>query len=177
MKRVLLLAVLVALTLTTQVIAGEYAHTIEEKKMSFSWSVDGPNLLVKISAKTKGWVGIGFNPSKKMKDADFVLGYVKKGKAKITDEFGTADKKHKSDEKLGTKNDAVLLGGTEENGVTTIEFSIPLSSGDAHDTDIDTVGDTIVLLAYGGSRDSFISTHKYRSTFKVNLGTGSFEKM
>lgn len=157
--------------------ATEYAHTIDTKKMSFAWKVDGEKLLVKLSAKTTGWVGIGFNPSKKMKDADYVLGYVKKGEAKIRDDFGTEEKKHKADEKLGGSSDATLIGGTEVDGTTTLEFSLPLSSGDKYDTTIDPAGDTIVLLAYGGKRDSYISTHKYRSTLKVNLTSGAFEEI
>ena len=42
-----------------------YDHEVKAKKMSFYWKVDGDTLAVKISAKTKGWVGIGFNPGKK----------------------------------------------------------------------------------------------------------------
>ncbi len=157
--------------------AVEYDHEVQEKKISFAWKVAGDNLAVKLSAKTDGWVGIGFNPSKKMKDADFVLGYVKKGKAKLVDENGDKHTSHKSDKKLGGTTDAVLIGGTEEGGVTTIEFTIPLKSGDKYDASLDMNGDTTVLLAYGAGRDSFKSKHKYRSTLKVNLGTGTFEKL
>ncbi len=181
MKRGSLLVILsVFLTVffvANQVYAGDYDHTIEVKNMSFSWKIDGENLNVKMAAKSTGWVGVGFNPSKKMKDANFVLGYVKKGEAKITDDFGVGEKKHKTDEKLGGKSDTTLISGVEEGGMTTIEFSMPLSSGDVKDTVIDPMGETIVLLAYGGKRDSFISAHKYRTTLKVTLSDGKFEKV
>ena len=157
--------------------AAEYTHQFEDKKMSVAWKVDGENLLVKMSAETEGWVGIGFNPTKMMKDANFVLGYVKKGKAKIIDEYGTSEKAHKNDEKLGGTTDVELISGTEEDGVTTIEFSMPLMSDDPNDQNLDVDGNTIVLLAYGGGRDSFKSRHKYRGTFNVNLGTGEFSKV
>ena len=68
-----------SITAASGVFAADYSHEVKAKKMSFSWKIDGDKLAVKMSAKTKGWVGIGFNPSDKMKDADFVLGYVKKG--------------------------------------------------------------------------------------------------
>jgi hypothetical protein len=158
-------------------VASDYAHNIDVEKMSFAWKVDGENLVVKLSAETTGWVGIGFNPSKKMKDANYVIGYVKKGEAKIRDDFGVGERKHKADEKLGGTSNSTLIGGTEENGMTTLEFSLPLSSGDKHDTIIDPAGDTIVLLAYGGKRDSLISAHKYRTTLKVNLNSGTFEEI
>lgn len=160
----------------TQANATDYAHELKDKKMTFAWKVDGDNLAVKLSAKTSGWVGIGFNPTKMMKDANYVLGYVKKGKAKIIDDFGVKDNAHKSDKKLGGTSDAVLVGGSEEGGITTVEFLVPLKSEDIYDNTLDVNGETIVLLAYGAGRDSFKSKHKYRSTFKVNLAAGTSEK-
>jgi len=155
--------------------AADYDNEVQAKKISFAWKVDGDTLAVKMSAQTKGWVGIGFNPSKKMKDADFVLGYVKDGKAKIIDEFGSGMTKHTSDKKLDGTVDATLVAGSEKDGVTTIEFTMPLKSADKHDTVFDIDGDTVVLLAYGPDRDSFKTKHKYRTTVKVNLATGASE--
>lgn len=156
--------------------ATEYQHELKDKDMSFAWTVEGENLAVKLVAETEGWVGIGFNPVEKMAGANFILGYVKKGEAKIVDEFGHDDNKHKSDTKLGGASDVTLVGGTEVDGVTTIEFTIPLESGDKNDTKIDVKGETTVLLGYGAGRDSFRSKHKYRSSFMVNLTTGVSEK-
>jgi len=157
--------------------AMKYDHTLEDKKMSFCWKVDGEKIHIKLTAMTGGWVGIGFNPSKKMKDANFILGYVKKGKVKITDEFGTSATGHKTDSKFGGTNDVEVLGGTEDKGMTTIEFSIPLDSKDSKDSGILVDADTIVLLGYGSGRKSFRAKHKYRATFSVNLGTGKFSKL
>jgi len=153
--------------------AADYDHTIEAKDISFSWKIDGDNLAGKISAKTDGWVGVGFNQSEKMKDANFVLGYVKDGEAKIVDEYGTTSTGHKNDEDLGGKTDVTLVSGTEEGGMTTIEFVMPLQSGDDKDGKITVDGDTIVLLAYGSGRDSFKAKHKFRTSLTVNLGTGA----
>lgn len=155
--------------------AQDYDHDAKVKNMSFFWKIEGSDLKVKMTGKTTGWVGIGFNPSAQMKDADFILGYVKDGKAKITDDFGDKERTHKVDEKLGGITNTTLVGGTEDGGVTTIEFSMPLNSGDKTDTVIDPAGQTVVLLAYGGKRDSFKSKHKYRTTIKVNLSTGKVE--
>lgn len=156
--------------------AAQYDHEVQDKKISFAWKVDGDNLAVKMSAKTEGWVGIGFNPSKMMKDANFILGYVKGGKAEITDEFGNEDNNHSLDTKLGGTDDVTLVGGTEEGGTTTIEFIMPLKSSDKNDAEITVDGDTTVLLAYGGGRDSFKSKHQYRTALKVNLSTGASQK-
>ena len=156
-----------------QLMAADYQHEVQDKDISFSWSVAGEDLAVKIVAKTDGWVGIGFNPSNKMKDANYVLGYVKDGKAEISDEFGTRDNAHDTDEKLGGTSDVVLVGGSEEGGITTIEFTMPLDSGDSYDRPIQIDGDAVVHLAYGAGRDSFRSKHKYRTSLVVNLATGA----
>ncbi len=156
--------------------AGTYDHEIKEQKMTFAWKVDGDKLAVKVSAETEGWVGIGFNPSNGMKDANYILGYVKDGETKLLDEFGDSENGHSPDDKLGGSSDVTLVGGSEQGGVTTIEFTVPLKSADKYDGTINGAGDNIVLLAYGGGRDSFKSKHNYRSTLKVNFASGASQK-
>ncbi len=161
---------------TTTLQAGQYDHEIKDKKITFAWKVDGDKLAIKLAAETDGWVGIGFNPSKDMKDANFILGYVKDGEAKIIDEFGDSESSHAPDDKLGGTTDVTLVGGTEAGGMTTVEFTIPLKSADKNDGTLNVSGDNVVLLAYGSGRDSFKTKHTYRTTLKVNLGTGASQK-
>ncbi len=161
------------LTLTTQAVANDYQHSITEGDMTFSWSIDGDTLAAKVSGPTTGWVSVGFNPTKKMKDANIIIGYVKKGKVKITDEYGTAATQHKSDKKVGGADNVTVVGGTEEGNVTTIEFTIPLKSGDEKDTALDPAADTAVILAYGPDKDSFRLKHKKAYKVTVNLGSGA----
>jgi hypothetical protein len=176
--KILKLFVLLALCfglLSGSVYAAGYDHQITSQKMIFAWKVDGALLHVKLSAPTKGWVGIGFNPSKEMKDAKYVLGYVQGGKAVISDEFGTGETKHESVENLGGKNDVTLVGGAEEAGVTTIEFTLPLISTDTKGGTINPAAETVVLLAYGPDSVSFKLKHKYRAKVTVNLSTGTYK--
>lgn len=155
--------------------AAGYDHEITSQKMTFAWKVDGSHLNVKLSGPTKGWVGIGFNPSKEMKDAKYVLGYVKEGKVILSDEFGSGETKHDAVENLGGKSDVTLVGGAEEAGVTTIEFSLPLISTDTKGGKIDPAAETTVLLAYGPDNDSFKVKHKFRAKLNVNLSTGTYK--
>lgn len=165
--------VLVLAPLTT--LAADYDHKIEVDKMSFEWKVDGKNIHIRLKAKTEGWVGVGFNPSEEMKDANFILGYVKKGKVKVTDHFGHAKRQHKSDKKGGGKKNVDNVAGKEDGGFTEISFSIPLNSGDDKDTVIEPDKETIVLLSYGAGRDSFKSKHKFKSVLSVTLATGKYK--
>ena len=153
--------------------SADYQHSVTAEKMTFNWSVVGDQLAVKLTAPTKGWVAVGFNPSEKMKDSNIVIGYVKKGKVKIVDHFGTAATQHKGDKKVGGTDNVTVVGGSEEGDITTIEFSIPLNSGDEKDGAIDPTADTTVMLAFGTDRDSFRMKHKYHATMVVNLSTGA----
>lgn len=171
-KTVGLLACLFVAISMGNVTAQEYDHTAEVKDMSFSWKIVDKAIQIKLTGESTGWVAIGFNPTSQMKDANFVIGYVKNGKATIEDDFGHEERAHKMDEDLGGKNDVTVIGGEEKGKTTTLEFSIPLDSGDKYDSVIDPNGETVVLLAYGGSRDSFKSKHKFRTAIKVNLATG-----
>ena len=169
---VLLTTLLVCLSVTS-LLAGTYDHEVQAKDMTFAWRVDGDTLHAKMSAKTKGWVGVGFNPSKKMKDANFILGYVKDGKAEVADHFGTKATGHDEDSKKGGSDDVILVAGAEDNGLTTIEFTMPMSSSDKMDGTLTADGDTILLLAYGPDRDSMKPRHKFKKTMTVNLSTGA----
>jgi hypothetical protein len=154
----------------------QYTNKIDVKEMSFQWKIDGDRIHIKLVAKTTGWVGIGFNPSKFMKDANFILGYVKDGKPALTDHFGTGERKHEGDKKLGGKSNISNIFGKEENGETEIGFTFPLNSKDPNDREIEVDQDTMILLAYGAGRDSFRSLHKFRTKLTVNLTSGKYKK-
>lgn len=168
----LVISLMFLLGMTGNVIAAEYDHKAEVRGMEFSWKVADGNLHIKLMGRTKGWVGIGFNPSKGMQDANFILGYVDKGKVEISDEFGDTPINHKSDEEMGGTSDVTVVGGEEKGRATTLEFVIPLDSGDKYDSVLDPQGETTVLLAFGGNRDSLRSKHRSHHTITVNLSTG-----
>ncbi len=153
-----------------------YQHSAAIEQITFSWAVEGELLHIKLSAKTTGWVGIGFNPTKGMKDANFILGYVKKGKVKLRDDYGTSERTHSKDTKDGGQENFTNAAGKEANGTTEISFTIPLDSGDSKDNVIKPDGETTVLLAYGAGRDSFLSKHQFNGVLKVNLSTGKYQE-
>jgi len=157
--------------------AAPFQHQLTTDGITFEWSIEKKDITIQLSAETDGWVAIGFNPSEKMKDANFILGYVKRGKTVVADHFGITAHQHKSDKKLGGKENITNIEGHEKDGITTISFSIPLDSGDETDQVLSMDGETTVLLAYGSGRDSFRTRHKFRTALKVNLNTGTFEKI
>jgi len=157
--------------------AMDYQHTLKVKNMTFSWTIEGEQIHVLLSAKTTGWVGIGFDPEKAMQGANIIIGAVKKGKARVEDHYGNKKRGHTSDKKLGGKNDVLNSGGSEEDGITTITFTLPLDTGDKYDKPIDPKATSKVMLAYGSGKDSFKTRHPYRTIYEINYSTGENKKL
>ena len=168
----LIIALILSMPFT--LMAMEYTHKVDVDNMTFQWKVDGDNLHVGLKAKTTSWVGIGFNPSDGMKDANFILGYVKGGKVTVTDHYGKTTRQHDEDGKLGGQDNITNAAGKEAGGFTEISFTIPLNSGDDKDGAIVPDKETVVLLAYGPGRDSFKTRHAFKTALKINLATGKF---
>lgn len=141
---------------------------ITDRGIIFQWKVVGDYLKIRLSAPTEGWVAVGFNPSNMMKDADYKLAYVEDGQTFIEDHYGSGYISHKEDTNLGGTGDFELDGGSEENGVTSVGFTIPLNSGDAYDKILKEGDEVKVLLAYSG-RDSFRRKHKERTSVVIRL--------
>lgn len=171
----LLLSSFFLLSLSTAGWAVDYEHETKVRGMKFAWKVADDSLHVKLTARTTGWVGIGFNPVKNMEGANYIIGYVKRGKVTLRDDYGDSARSHEEDTKSGGTDDVTLVAGEEKGGSTTLEFSLPLNSGDTYDSVLEPEGETVVLLAYGGKRDSFRGKHKFRTSLKVNLSTGKVE--
>lgn len=158
-------------------LAADYDHMLQAKDMEVHWRVDGEQIHLKLSAKTTGWVGIGFGPENAMKGADIIIGAVKKGKVRIEDHYGDRKRGHSSDKKLGGENHVLNPQGMEEDGVTTISFTLPLKADEKWDKAIDPSTMSRIMVGYGSGRDSFKAGHKYRGVYDVNFATGETKKV
>lgn len=112
---------------------------------------------VTVGAAVRGWVAVGFDPSSRMKDANFLIGYVKDGQAFARDDFGVSATRHAADITLGGQDNIISFSGTEVDGYTTVTFVIPRDSGDSKDHPLSAGQHTVILGASGG--DSFTSMH------------------
>lgn len=166
-----------ALLVSGGIAASEYDHKLDTDKMDVFWTIEGDKIHVKLSAKTTGWVAIGFDPEKAMQGANIVIGAVKKGKVRIEDHYGDRKRGHKSDKKMGSTNHILDPEGMEKDGVTTISFTLPLDSGDKWDKSIDPGKVSRVMIAYGSGRDSFTAGHAWRGVYEINYTTGESKKL
>jgi len=174
---ILTILVLMFLALPLSLSAMEYQHKLEVKNMQFSWTIEKDLIHVQLSAKTTGWVGIGFDPENAMQGANIIIGAVKGGQFKIEDHYGDRKRGHTNDEDLGGKNHVINPSGSEKDGVTTISFTLPLQTDDKYDKTINPVGKSRVMLAYGAGKDSFKNRHPYRTIYEINYSTGENKKI
>ena len=150
---------------------GEYAHTTEAAGVTFHWTNDAEYLYAALSAETTGWVAVGFDPENRMQGANYIYGYVTNGAAFVEDMFGTSPAgpgSHPADEDLGGGNDVVEYAGSEQGGVTVIEFKVPLDSGDEYDKPM-VPGQTYRINLAMGAADDLNSYHAGRGTSEITL--------
>ena len=149
--------------------SGDRTITVAEN-WSFSWRFTDQEIEFTVTAPTTGWVAIGFNPSRMMKDADYKLAYVENGTLYVRDDWGTGNTSHGPDDREGGTQDIRPIEGFESDGVTQVVFAIPQNSGDQYDT-VFTPGETYkVLLAYGANNaDNFTGMHRKRESIEVVL--------
>lgn len=175
MKKTIILLTLVLLFLSTFYLSAEESDfnsgnykSVEIKGIVFNWIIVDENINIILSAPTNGWLAVGFNPSRMMKDANILIGYIKNGDVFMEDHFGSGNTKHKSDIDLGGTDDITVTGGTETGDKTTLKFSIPLHSWDSNDRRLEQGGEYKVIFAYG-KKDDFKSYHKLRTSLMITL--------
>lgn len=134
------------------------------------WRVLGENLEVSVSYATTGWVAVGFDPTRMMRDANIIIGYVADGEAVITDQYGNSTITHRPDTDLGGSDDLTSASGTEEDGVTTLSFVMPLDSGDEYDRALEPGETYTVILAHGADGvDDMETYHEGRASMEITL--------
>ena len=138
--------------------------------VTLTMRLEADSIHISISAPTTGWVSVGFEPSRVMKDADIYIGYVQDGVVHLRDDFGTGNTSHAPDTSLGGESSFTNLHGTESDGVTSISFTIPRNSGDGYDKVLTAGRSYKVLLGYGpNGSDDFTTYHRWVKSVDLTL--------
>ena len=130
------------------IVEGEYARTKTIADVELHWSTDEDTLTMAIAAPCTGYVTVGFDPDNRKEGGNYIIGYVKDGIAIVRDHVGTRGNLHDADVNLGGENNLLAYAGSEADGWTTLEFVIPLDSGDDMDKPLVPGNKHIVLVAY-----------------------------
>ena len=134
--------------------ASLYQH-VQDLSTEFrvAWSIyrgaDG-HIAVALQARTTGWVGLGLMGNAVrhgMVDTDMWWGKVEEGRVTVHDAWALAVAPPTADASSGHSDDLYDVSGSEESGVTTLEFKRKLTTTDAWDYDI-AEGPTSVVFAF-----------------------------
>lgn len=143
---------------------------VEAIGMSLRYEVVGEHLELELTGPTTGWVAVGFEPSRGMKDANILIGYVDGSDVVVSDDFGTTMTAHRPDERLGGGNNVEVLSGSDDGSSTTIRFRIPLDSGDEYDQALAGGNTYRVIFAHGeNGADDTNSYHAARGSGEITL--------
>lgn len=149
---------------------GEGRRSVEAAGIRFTWSFEGSELICVLEAESDGWLSVGFNPSRMMKDANIIFAYVEEGKLSVFDEYGTGVFSHSLDTELGGSSDLRPISGSEASGKTRLSFALPVDSDDRYDTIFREGQEYIVLLARGPSgSDTRGKKHAAKAKLKLRL--------
>lgn len=149
-----------------------YAYLLTVENMQFHWRADDQELRVKLKAPVKGWLSVGFNPGKKMKDGNFIIGTFEDGKAVVTDQHGIDPKQHKKDTDLGGEDNIRNPSGSQTDNASELRFAFPLKSPDKLDKPI-RPDSAVVMLAYGKT-NQMAQQHVFWAKARINLLTGAY---
>ncbi|NOY26754.1 MAG: hypothetical protein GXP62_12850 [Oligoflexia bacterium] len=121
--------------------------------MRLDWAVEGDSLRCTMSAPTAGWVQVGFNTVRAQHLANMIIGWVDDDGPHVVDRFAVDPPVIQPDLELGGRSDAKLVSGDESNGRTTVQFTIPLDSGDPYDLVLSPGQQIYLILSYGADDD------------------------
>jgi len=137
----------------------EYDRELRLGGMVVHWSNDEELLWMALVAPATGYVTVGFDPVNRKVGANYIIGYVKDGETVIRDHVGTRGNLHDADINVGGVDNLLATAGSEIDGVTILEFVIPLDSGDSKDRPLIPGKTYEIQVAYQSNRDDFISWH------------------
>ncbi|NOS55261.1 MAG: hypothetical protein HOP37_03285 [Cyclobacteriaceae bacterium] len=136
--------------------------------MTFQWRFEKDHLQCQATAPTNGWVAIGFNTKDELSGTNLIMGAVEQDYVTVDDRFIVKPGDHKSILDLGGSEALTQRVGKEENGTTTISFSIPLSVNDKFHHDLQESKEYYVIMAF--SQEDDLQHHSImRTTIKIKL--------
>lgn len=138
-----------------KILPGEYAREESFDKGSFKllWRIVGEKIFMAIDSEAKGWVSIGFEPSRIMANSDMVFGFVEaSGVVKAVDAWSTGMfGPHPADVDQGGKDSILSFAGLRTGNRVVFEFSRDLVTGDKSDKPIPAKGALKIIWAYSQS--------------------------
>lgn len=161
------------------VVAGsEYSHMYHDEMigMTLRWEAVDDVMYICMQAPATGWVGLNFMPMDGTIHGDTVIGYVEPDLQVtfMSDQVapGNAHFPHYDDRQFGGEISFLEIAGTEVDGVTIIEFSRALMTGEPTDAAFMDMG-LMTMISYHPTADDYVSYHsKWYNVVTINYISG-----
>ena len=157
--------------------SGEYKFLYynNEIGMWLRWSVVEDTIYLSMEAPATGWVGLNFMPMDGTIHGDTVIGYVRSDQSvHLSDQVAPGDDHfpHFEDIQHGGSDSFLAVAGSELDGITTIEFSRKLMTGEPTDAMFMNAG-LMTMISFHPDADDFVSYHsQWYSVVTINYLTG-----
>lgn len=145
----------------------EYGNHLldSETGMTLYWQNDETNLYVGLISPGTGWAGVGFSQQTGKPGSNIIIGVVDDGQVTIRDAYGVTKRLHRTDQ----VSSLLSTGGSEADGQTVLEFSIPLANADSEDVPLAPGQVVQVILAYQATKDSLTTMHTRYAMTQIQL--------
>ncbi|MEM6696990.1 MAG: DOMON domain-containing protein [Bacteroidota bacterium] len=141
---------------------------VERNGMTVKWKIKYERIHFEMEAPTDGWLAIGFNEKEGLVGTNLIMGAVKNNQVTMTDDFIVSFGNPQPIEKLGGSNQLSDQKGKEQEGRTTIVFSMPIEAADEFHIDLKK-GKTIHLLIAYSTSDDFDHHSIMRTSAEITL--------
>ena len=151
---------------------GEYPTSFTDPTTGIrvNWVHNGSILYVALTGNNTGWLSIGFGlTNARMDGSNIIIGSVgANSSSRVVDEVGVGHN-HYPDVSRGGQSNIVESSGSESDK-TTIEFAIPLDSGDQMDYKLSPGGTYGFFLAFNNANSDFSKIHSaYSATYTFTV--------
>lgn len=106
------------------VIAGEQARRIIDGDVVFSWKHKTGRLFGELTAPTEGWIAVGFNERRTLKNTRFVIAAVSMSPIRAEEHIALVPD-HRNVAALGLPRTLDHVSGSYSQGLSRLEFSLP----------------------------------------------------
>lgn len=158
---------------------GEYAHMYHDELigMMLRWQAVNDTMYIAMIAPATGWVGLNFMPMDGTIHGDTVIGYVNAESQDVymSDQVapGDAHFPHFDDRQHGGETSFLEIAGSERDGVTIIEFSRALVTGEPTDAPFMDMG-LMTMISFHPTADDYVSYHsKWYNVVSINYISGA----
>lgn len=167
-KMFLFVAAVVAGVVTMGCVVPDNSRSVTAQGMAVQWRVVENQLAVTVYAPTRGWVAIGFNTQDQLMGTNLIMGAVADGRTIVDDRYILKPGEHKSIRELGGQYALSNAFGVENEGGTTVFFTLSLHSSDSWHHTLEEGKEYVLLMAYS-QEDDFRHHSHMRTSVRITL--------